>query len=200
LSRSERAIARFAAIMGSGLGVLISLIALVAWLAVGPILKFDDNWVLITGTFTGLVGFIDGFVLRNIYSIDETSAALQFRALMYSDSRLLEVLNISVPLEPIKKLSLSERISMATSDFCGHRYTSVGAVLVVVGLLVAAPILQWSETGQLLCNTPTRIVEGFLRLVLIQAHNCSNMERARDLIGLLKRRLLLRSYVGDLED
>jgi low-affinity ferrous iron transport protein len=89
---------------------------------------------------------------------------------------------------------------MATSDFCGHRYTSVGAVLVVVGLLVAASILQWSETGQLLCNTPTMIVEGFLRLVLIQAHNCSNMERARDLIELLKRRLLLRSYVGDLED
>jgi low-affinity ferrous iron transport protein len=200
LSRSERAIARFAAIMGSGLGVLISLIALVAWLAVGPILKFDDNWVLIIGTFTGLVGFIDGFVLRNIYSIDETSAALQFRALMYSDSRLLEVLNISVPLEPVKKLSLSERISLATSDFCGHRYTSVGAVLVVVGLLVAASILQWSETGQLLCNTPTMIVEGFLLLVLIQAHNFPNMERARDFNGLLKRRLLLSSYVGDLED
>ena len=43
LSRSERAIAHFPAIMGSGLGALMSLIALVAWLAVGPILKFDDN-------------------------------------------------------------------------------------------------------------------------------------------------------------
>ncbi|KAE9363607.1 low affinity iron transporter-like protein [Stipitochalara longipes BDJ] len=199
LSRSERAIARFAAIMGSGLGVLISLVALIAWLAVGPILKFDDNWVLIIGTFTGLVGFIDGFVLRNIYSIDETSAALQFRALMYSDSRILEVLNIPVPVEPVKTLSLSERISLATSDMCGHRYTSVGAVLVVVGLLVAASILQWSETGQLLCNTPTMIVEGFLLLVLIQAHNFSNMERGRDFNALLKRRLLLSSYVSDLE-
>jgi low-affinity ferrous iron transport protein len=200
LSRSERAIARFAAIMGSGLGVLISLVALIAWLAVGPILKFDDNWVLIIGTFTGLVGFIDGFVLRNIYAIDETSAALQFRALMYSDSRLLEVLNIPVPLEPVKKLSLSERISLATSDLCGHRHASVGAVLVVVGLLVAASILRWSETGQLLCNTPTMIAEGFLLLVLIQAHNFSNMERGRDFNGLLKRRLLLSSYVSDLED
>jgi len=200
LSRSERAIARFAAIMGSGLGVLISLVALIAWLAVGPILKFDDNWVLIIGTFTGLVGFIDGFVLRNIYAIDETSAALQFRALMYSDSRLLEVLNIPVPLEPVKKLSLSERISLATSALCGHRYASVGAVLVVVGLLVTASILRWSETGQLLCNTPTMIAEGFLLLVLIQAHNFSNMERGRDFNGLLKRRLLLSSYVSDLED
>ncbi|KAH8784832.1 low affinity iron transporter-like protein [Hyaloscypha sp. PMI_1271] len=200
LSRSERAIARFAAIMGSGLGVLISLVALIAWLAVGPILKFDDNWVLIIGTFTGLVGFIDGFVLRNIYAIDETSVALQFRALMYSDSRLLEVLNIPVPLEPVKKLSLSERISLATSALCGHRYASVGAVLVVVGLLVTASILRWSETGQLLCNTPTMIAEGFLLLVLIQAHNFSNMERGRDFNGLLKRRLLLSSYVSDLED
>jgi low-affinity ferrous iron transport protein len=200
LSRSERAIARFATIMGSGLGVLISLVALVAWLAVGPILKFDDNWVLIIGTFTGLVGFIDGFVLRNIYSIGETSAAIQFRNLMYSDSRLLEVLNVPVPLEPVKQLSLSERISLATSDLCGHRYTSVGAVLAVVGLLIAASILQWSETGQLLCNTPTMIVEGFLLLVLIQAHNFSNMERGRDFSGLLKRRLLLNSYVNKLED
>jgi low-affinity ferrous iron transport protein len=200
LSRSERSIARFAAIMGSGLGVLISLVALIAWLAVGPILKFDDNWVLIIGTFTGLVGFIDGFVLRNIYAIDESSAALQFRALMYSDSRLLEVLNIPVPLEPVKKLSLSERISLATSDLCGHRYASVGAVLVVLGLLVTASILRWSETGQLLCNTPTMIAEGFLLLVLIQAHNFSNMERGRDFNGLLKGRLLLSSYVSDLEE
>ena len=44
------------------------------------------------------------------------------------------------------------------------------------------------------------IVEGFLLLVLIQAHNFSNMERGRDFNGLLKRRLLLSSYVSDLED
>jgi low-affinity ferrous iron transport protein len=200
LSRSERAIARFAAIMGSGLGVLISLVALIAWLAVGPLLKFDDNWVLIIGTFTGLVGFIDGFVLRNVYAIEENSAALQFRNLTFSDTRLLEVLNVPAPVEPVQRLSLSERISLATSDLCGHRYASVGAVLVVVGLLVAATILQWSETGQLLCNTPTMIVEGFLLLVLIQAHNFSNMERGRDFNGLLKRRMLLNSYVQALDD
>jgi low-affinity ferrous iron transport protein len=89
---------------------------------------------------------------------------------------------------------------LATSDLCGHRYASVDAVLVVVGLLVAASILQWSETGQLLCNMPTMIVEGFLLLVLIQAHNFSYMKRGRDFNGLLKRRLLLSSYVNELED
>ncbi|KUJ16962.1 low affinity iron transporter-like protein [Mollisia scopiformis] len=194
-NRSERAITRFAETMGSGLGVLISLAATAAWIAIGPLLEFNDNWWLIIGTFTGLVGFIDGFVLRNLYHRDEKYAKTQFRFLELSDMKLLEKLNVPPPNRPRDQRSLSTRISIAVGDACGHRFTSIGAVFIVVALLVIATILRWSETGQLLCNTPTMIAEGFLLLVLIQAHNIANVERGEDFNGVLKRRLMLNSYV-----
>jgi low-affinity ferrous iron transport protein len=42
------------------------------------------------------------------------------------------------------------------------------------------------------------IIEGFLLLVLIQAHNVSNESRGQDFNGVLKQRLLLNSYVHTL--
>lgn len=199
-NRSERMITRFADTMGSGLGVMISLVATGAWFAVGPILQFSDNWWLIIGTFTGLVGFIDGFVLRNIYHRDENYAKTQFRYLELSDMRLLEKLNVNTPSRAPEKRSLSTRISISVGDAMGHRWTSIGAVFVVIILLVIATILKWSETGQLLCNTPTMIAEGFLLLVLIQAHNIANIERGEDFNGVLKRRLMLSSYVHAIDE
>lgn len=44
------------------------------------------------------------------------------------------------------------------------------------------------------------IVDGFLLLVLIQAHNVSNQQRGEDFNGVLKRRLLLNSYVHAIDD
>jgi hypothetical protein len=44
----------------------------------------------------------------------------------------------------------------------------------VIMLLAVASIMRWSETGQLLCNNPTMIIEGFLLLALIQAHVMAN--------------------------
>lgn len=44
------------------------------------------------------------------------------------------------------------------------------------------------------------IIDGFLLLVLIQAHNVSNQQRGEDFNGVLKRRLLLNSYVHAIED
>jgi low-affinity ferrous iron transport protein len=68
INKVESSIERFALIMGSGLGVLISQVFLAIWIAFGSLLEFDDNWVLILGTFTGLIGFIHGFILHNLYS------------------------------------------------------------------------------------------------------------------------------------
>ncbi|CAL3965306.1 hypothetical protein PZA11_001912 [Diplocarpon coronariae] len=194
-SRVERSIDRFADVMGSGLGVCISLLAAGIWFAVGPALTFDDNWWLIIGTFTGLVGFIDGFVLRNLYMREESYAKIQFRKVELADSRLLERLNVPVPRAAEKKQSFSTRISVRVGDACGSRWATVGSVAFVFALLVIASAMVWSTTGQLLCNTSTMIIEGFLLLVLIQAHNTSNQERGEDFNGVLKRRLLLNSYV-----
>ncbi|PBP27171.1 low affinity iron transporter-like protein [Diplocarpon rosae] len=199
-SRVERSIDRFADIMGSGLGVIISLLAAGIWFAVGPALTFDDNWWLIIGTFTGLVGFIDGFVLRNLYMREESHAKIHFRKVELADSRILDLLNLPIPRSAEKKQSFSTRISVIVGDACGSRWATVGAVSFVFALLVIASAMVWSTTGQLLCNTSTMIIEGFLLLVLIQAHNTSNQERGEDFNGVLKRRLLLNSYVNAISD
>lgn len=197
--RLERYIDNFADCMGSLIGVIISLAFTIGWVAVGPLLQFDDNWWLIIGTFTGLVGFIDGFVLRNLYCRGERTVGDEFKHIAWSDGKVLDLLNVEVPEKRIEKRALDTRISIATGDALGSTFASVAAVGFVISLLVIATIMRWSTTGQLLCNTPTMIIEGFLLLVLIQAHVISNEERGVEFNGVLKRRLLLNSYVHSLD-
>jgi low-affinity ferrous iron transport protein len=190
----------FADIMGSLVGVIISLLVTIAWVAVGPLLEFSDNWWLIIGTFTGLVGFIDGFVLRNLYCREEKTVGDEFKRVAWSDRKVLDLLNVEVPQKTKGKRALDTRISIATGDALGSTAASVGAVGFVVLLIAIASAMKWSTTGQLLCNTPTMIIEGFLLLVLIQAHNIANEERGVEFNGVLKRRLLLNSYVHSLDE
>ncbi|KAF7921377.1 hypothetical protein BELL_0334g00060 [Botrytis elliptica] len=201
ISRIDRSIDIFADVMGSGVGLLITLIVTIVWIAVGPILEFNDNWWLIIGTFTGLVGFIDGFVLRNVYYRDEKVTEVQFEKIAESDDRLLDLLNIPSPYQtPTKPRNFSTRASAAAGEFCALSGVCVASVGVVFALLATASIMKWSETGQLLCNTPTMIIEGFLLLILIQAHNIANAARGADFQSLLKHRLLLNHYVCELSE
>ncbi|KAF5874321.1 putative low affinity iron protein [Botrytis fragariae] len=201
ISWIDRSIDIFADIMGSGVGLLITLIVTIVWIAVGPILEFNDNWWLIIGTFTGLVGFIDGFVLRNVYYRDEKVAEVQFEKIAESNDRLLDLLNIPSPYQSITKArNFSTRASAAAGEFCALSSVSIASVGVVFALLATASIMKWSETGQLLCNTPTMIIEGFLLLILIQAHNIANAARGADFQSLLKHRLLLNHYVCELSE
>ncbi|KAF7901242.1 hypothetical protein EAF00_003463 [Botryotinia globosa] len=201
ISRIERSIDIFADVMGSGVGLLITLIVTVVWIAVGPILDFNDNWWLIIGTFTGLVGFIDGFVLRNVYYRNEKVAEVQFEKIAESDDRLLDLVNIPFPYQtPTKPRNFSTRASAAAGEFCALSVVSVASVGVVFALIATASIMKWSETGQLLCNTPTMIIEGFLLLILIQAHNIANAARGADFQSLLKHRLLLNHSVCELSE
>jgi len=200
IDKLDRSIDNFGNFMGSGIGLLFSLVAAIAWVSVGPMLQFDDNWVLIIGTFTGLIGFVDGFILRNLYMRGEMDAEREFRKLQEADNKLIDRLNLTQPLRaPEPKPTLAMRISGSISDFLGTKGVSAASVLFVILLLVAASALQWSETGQLLCNTPTMIVEGFLLLVLIQAHNISSAARGREFSGILKRRVILNHAVNNVE-
>lgn len=200
IDRLERSIDNFGNFMGSGIGVVFSLIATIIWISVGPMLGFDDNWVLIIGTFTGLIGFIDGFILRNLYQRGEASAEAEFRNLQNADNKLIDRLNLPHPVRAAEvQPTLAMRISGSISDFLGTKGVSAGSVGLVILLLVAASALLWSETGQLLCNTPTMIIEGFLLLVLIQAHNISSAARGREFSGILKRRVILNYAINNVE-
>ena len=72
----------------------------------------------------------------------------------------------------------------------------IGSLGVVLSLIAIATGLRWSETGQLLCNTPTMIVEGFLLLVLFQAHNLGNIKRRGQVGRALERRCRVGSLLG----
>lgn len=195
VSRAVRAINYYGDVVGTGAGAVISVIVFAIWLAVGNSMEWDSNWWLIIGTYTGLVGFIDGFVLRNVYFRQDVALDEQFKVLIDADEQIYQYLNLPLPTEPIPE---DRRLHTRISNWMGYICAKSGAVLVsiliVLALIGVASGMEWNQTGQLLCNTPTMIIEGFLLIVLIQAHNMSNMKRRVQLHDILVRRLKLLQY------
>jgi low-affinity ferrous iron transport protein len=191
-TRTERCIDVYAYVVGSGVGVALTTIVVIVWLALGRMLSWNSNWWLIIGTYTGLVGFVDGFVLRNVYFRQSAIMEKHLQALITSDREIFAFLGLVFASgdedveeggEAVKKRSLVLRVSESLIYICALPLAVMGSLGVVVVLLAVATGLRWSETGQLICNTPTMIVEGFLLLVLFQAHNLENVRR-RGKVGL----------------
>jgi low-affinity ferrous iron transport protein len=198
--RIDHGIDFYAHFIGSGVGVTISAVIVVAWIAVGHRMGWDSNWWLIIGTYTGLVGFVDGFGLRNVYFPKSEILDTNFQALFDADMDLYTLINSPTSSSPSRiKNSISYRISYAIGFICSLPHAVVGSVVIVVALLCIASGMRWSETAQLICNTPTMIVEGFFLLVLFQAHNMSKVKRREQVYDILVRRRLLNEWVICLE-
>jgi low-affinity ferrous iron transport protein len=198
-SSTERFIDIYAYVVGSGVGVALSTVVVVVWLGVGRVLHWNSNWWLIIGTYTGLVGFVDGFILRNVYFRQSNTLNDHLEALVEKDTEVFSLFNLPM-VERISsrdKSSLSYRISNKTVILCAHPLAVIGSLVVVIGLICVATGLLWSETGQLICNTPTMIVEGFLLIVLFQAHNMSNVERRAQFGAVLERRNILKRHMKE---
>ncbi|KAE9377344.1 hypothetical protein N431DRAFT_555554 [Stipitochalara longipes BDJ] len=202
-TRTERFIDVYAYIVGSGVGVALTSIIVITWLALGHLLMWDSNWWLIIGTYTGLVGFVDGFVLRNVYFRQSAILETHLQALVSADQSVFSFLGLPFFAgngeedgEGQKKKSLGLRISEGMIYYCAMPSAVIGSLVVVLILLAIATGLRWSETGQLLCNTPTMIVEGFLLLVLFQAHNLASVERRGQIGRALERRGRIGGLLG----
>ncbi|CAK7221531.1 low-affinity Fe(2+) transport protein [Sporothrix eucalyptigena] len=204
LNKTETAIDFWAFIVGGSVGVFLSCAVGVAWLSVGDVMQFDDNWWLIIGTYTGLMGFIDGFVLRNVHHRETVMADRHFKMLAEQDFKLFTLLDIPFPEDvrsnPNKKQPLAARVSRWIGHICEVPGATTASVIAVVALLVVASAMQWTETGQLLCNTPTMIVEGFLLLMLIEGHNSAEGKRRTQYTDILDRRLMLERRVAAWDD
>jgi low-affinity ferrous iron transport protein len=205
-SKMERSIDIYAHVVGSGVGVVLSAIVFAVWIAIGPTLHWSDNWWLVIGTYTGLIGFIDGFVIRNVYFRQSNIVASHLSSLRESDKEIMSFLHITTtPYDSDEeekatkgnglKLSPAARFSNWMIRICAHPIAVIASVVVFVTLIAVATGLRWSETGQLLCNTPTMIVEGFLLLVLFQAHNLVVVERRREVGECLERRRVMSAVV-----
>ena len=198
-SRIQRGIDYYADLVGTLVGIAILIFVIIVWVAIGPVLHFDANWWLLIGTYAGLIGLNDGFVLRNVCTVLGDYEDEQFTQVEYDDMNMLAVIGVEkLKKEHVADNSLTCRISIRVGDICSHELTVVLGVFTIVGLIIAASAMGWSVTGQLLCNVPPSIIESFFTMILITGHNIGEAKRRVDLFNLYLRRLKLVSYVDTL--
>ncbi len=174
----QKVISFYGAIIGSGIGLAISVVVFAVWIGIGHLMDWNSNWWLIIGTYTGLVGYIDGFVLREVYHAITLYDETKFEELLDDSQELLTILGIDYQVQrPETKFNISQRVSVFVSTVCSSQYAVMASIFTVILLLVIASALKWSVTGQLICNSPTMIIEGFCLLVLIQAHVWADYQR-----------------------
>ncbi|KAK4496667.1 hypothetical protein PRZ48_012649 [Zasmidium cellare] len=196
MNRVQRIITYYADVVGALTGVALLIVVFVAWLAIGPVLHFDTNWWLLIGTYAGLVGLIDGFVLRNVQTKLQGHEEPQYVQIDAEDRELFAMLNLPLPpTEPLNPRKLSFRVSQKMGEICGHEIMVMAGLLLVFGLLIGASIMRWSETGQLLCNIPPSVIESFFMIILITGHNAIEAQRRVDLKNIFERRLKLLAIV-----
>lgn len=194
--RLQRAINYYADLVGTLIGVAILFIAMIIWVVIGPAMSFDSNWWLLIGTYAGLVGLNDGFVLRNVQNILGGYEQAQFVQLIDDDKAMLASIGVTqLDDEHVADSSLSYRVSVAVGNVCSHEITVVLGVILIVGLIVGASAMGWSVTGQLLCNVPPSIIESFFMMILITGHNIGDAKKRVDLHNVYLRRLKLIAYV-----
>ncbi|KUJ20485.1 Low affinity iron permease, partial [Mollisia scopiformis] len=189
----ERGIDGYAHLVGSGLGATLSFAVFTVWLGIGHVLSWNANWLLIIGSWTGLVGFVDAFVLRNVGYRQHCILDDQVRALEEQDFALYSLLGLPAPkVDCSESMKMEKRLNYRISNWfvvtTAKWYVLLAALGVVALVLAVATALRWSETGQLIANTPTMIIEGFLLLVLIQAHNIAIVKRWFEFGAVLERR------------
>jgi low-affinity ferrous iron transport protein len=143
----QRAIYYYADLVGTLVGIALLIIVMVAWLAIGPVLHFNDNWWLLIGTYAGLIGLNDGFVLRNVQAELAKHESGEFRQIEMDDEKLFDIVKIQGPVKEITNPSLSLRISLAVGRACAHELTVLAGVLLIFGLLAGSSVMRWNTTG-----------------------------------------------------
>ncbi|KAK9353587.1 hypothetical protein V1523DRAFT_461870 [Lipomyces doorenjongii] len=162
-------------------------------IAIGTLMHWNSNWWLIIGTYTGLAGIFDGFLLRNVYSRIGKHEAEQFSILENEDRHIFAIIGVEVPEErPPNIASRGNRISNWIAGVCSPANVVIVALFTLIGLVSVSSALKWTVTGQLISNTPTMVIEGFFLLILIQAANWKDMDMRVELYNIyLRRRTLL---------
>ncbi|KAK9387645.1 Low affinity iron permease-domain-containing protein [Lipomyces mesembrius] len=198
VTKIQRAIYYYADVVGSLVGIGLMLIVIVIWVVIGPAMSFDSNWWLIIGTYTGLIGMTDGFVLRNVFHHLGQHEDMAFDQIRTEDLAMFDIIGASPPAEEeIQYSGLSFRISASVGNFCSREFVVVLGTTVMIGLVIGASVMKWSTTGQLLCNIPPSLIESFLMIILITSQNMADAKRRAVLFNIYQRRRQLLSYVND---
>ena len=147
------------------------------------------------------VGFVDAFVLRNVMQRQQGALLAGGDALDALDAKISAALGagcICPPPPEATSMGPVYRVSSFFSRLVGHVEVTYASVAIVVLLLVSATAMGWTETAQLMCNTPTMIIEGGMLLVLMMAHMASHQYMRARVQTLLQRRLAFRAALDHL--
>lgn len=190
----------YADIVGTGIGIVIAIVVFSVWLGVGHLLDWNDDWWLIIGTYTGLVGYFDSFVIREAYHRITKEEENTYRMVAEEDLELFSLAGILCPpgytgLDIPESKSLNYRISAWINRACSSSWGVLFAVCSVIALIITSSALHWSTMGQLIANTPTMIIEAFFMIVLIQAHNWADQKRRIEISSLYARRCILLAHL-----
>lgn len=201
VNKLQRAIFYYADFVGTLVGIGILLTVMITWLAVGPVFHFSANWWLLIGTYAGLIGMHDGFVLRNMQARLYSYVEKEMNVLHQVDKEIFQRAGLTLPPDTYaeRRFSLSERVSMVVDKISAHELTVVAGVLTIIGLIVGASAMKWTLTGQLLCNVPPSIIESFLMMILVTGHNLNDDKKRSELQVLYERRKRLLRYVHHME-
>ncbi|KAM3521539.1 hypothetical protein NHJ13051_006188 [Beauveria bassiana] len=197
MSRLQRAIFYYADFVGTLTGVAILIAVIFAWVAIGPAMGFSANWWLLIGTYAGLIGLHDGFVLRNLQHELARYEDDAFEEVIRSDMALIEEAVIADTGSQAAKVnsSLSSRLSDRMGAFFSHEIVVMADVVFIVGLVIGASAMRWTVTGQLLCNVPPSLIESFIMLILVTGHNLGEARRRQSIETMYLRRLKVLVYV-----
>ncbi|KOS17041.1 Low-affinity iron/zinc ion transport protein fet4 [Escovopsis weberi] len=202
LTRTQRVIFYYADVIGTLVGIALLIIVLVVWVCIGPAMHWNNNWWLLIGTYAGLVGLIDGFVLRNVQARLHEYEVAALDQVKLDDVGIFDEIGVPEPEKThmLDYCSLNYRLSTRMGTVCAHEITVMAGIVLVIGLIVGASAMKWTTTGQLLCNIPPSIVESFFMMILITGHNLSEAEWRTDLHNMYLGRLRLLAYVDHLEE
>ena len=194
-TKIARVVDYYAALIGTLAGIIILVVFIIIWIAIGPMMQWSSNWFLISGTYAGLLGMNDGFVFINSYYRDSSYENEQFEEIRLNDLDVFNVLAIEPPKELVQSQSIDFRVSVIIGRALAKDYIALSGALIIVGLVVASSVMGWSITGQLVSNVPPSLIETFFMMALITAHNISDAQRRVDIYNMLARRMVLAAYV-----
>ncbi|KAF3392846.1 Low-affinity iron/zinc ion transport protein fet4 [Penicillium rolfsii] len=191
----------YADIVGTLVGMLVLVAVVITWAALGPVFQFNNTWWLLIGTYAGLVGLFDSFVLRNVQNKVHQNTKCQVRNVEAFDVTLFAGLSVPIPaVKDSKAPSLSRRVSRKMDAVSSHYLMVVAGFLLTIGCLVASSAMRWSLTGQLISNVPPSIIETFFMLILITGQNDAEADARVDLTNIYYRRQRLLSFMKHASD
>lgn len=108
VSRIQRWINFYADLVGTLLGIALLFFVLIIWVVIGPAMSFGSNWWLLIGTYAGLIGMNDGFVLRNVYNRIGAHEDEQFDHQIFDDMDLLALIGVAELAEERRHRQLAQ--------------------------------------------------------------------------------------------